>query len=145
MNMEKYKHKKKKKIEMDTDMDTNFNVRYWTLELEPDVPAELPVPTGCECAIKGICATDTSSKKIVLESKIHIIRIDRIGENDDVAPTEIVSPVLATIFPSINPCLKVNLQFSSFNTVSVRATGGKLVLTGIYNACNEFSFNDEDV
>ena len=121
-------------LKMDIDVDTDFAIRTWTLELEPDVPAVLPVPLGCPCNIQGIFATDTSSQKIVLESKIQIIRIDRIDDDDDVAPTQIVSPVLATVFPSRNPCLSVNIQFSSLNSVSVCANGGKLVLNGTYDS-----------
>lgn len=113
-------------------MDTDFHIRNWTLELEPDVPAEIPIPGDCPFAIQGIYATDTTAEKIVLESKIQIIRIDKIV--DDVAPVEVVSPVLATVFPSINPCLSVNIEFTPLNIVSVRATGGKLVLNGIYDS-----------
>ncbi|OHT10354.1 hypothetical protein TRFO_20400 [Tritrichomonas foetus] len=111
-----------------------FNQRNWTLELEPDVPAILPIPNGCPCIINGVYATDTSAQKIVLEAKIQIIRIDRIDEESDIAQTEVVSPILATVFPQINPSLSVHIEFSQFNVVSVRATGGKLVLNGIYDA-----------
>lgn len=115
-------------------MDTSFNNRNWTLELEPDVPAYLPIPEGHPCIINGIYAADNTAKKIVLEAKIQIIRADRIDDESDIAPTEIVSPILATIFPQINPTLTVHYEFSALNIVSVRAVGGKLVLNGIYDA-----------
>lgn len=129
----KYRHN------LNIQMESNFEVRNWTLELEPDEPAYLPVPDGCECVIQGIYATDTSPQKIVLDAKIHIIHVERIDDETDIAPTEIVSTVLATIFPSINPSAQVKIAFSPFNKVAVCATGGKLTLNGCYDSRSEFA------
>ena len=117
----------------------DFHLRNWTLELEPEVPAYLPVPSGCPCIINGIFAKDASSPKIRLEAKTQVFRLDRLEDESDIAQTEIISSVLATVFPSINPSLSVHIEFSKWNLPSVCAYGGGLVLNGIYDNSQKIS------
>lgn len=110
--------------------------KWWTLSLKDGEPESLPIPNGSECIIQQVQAPDLSAKRVVLEAIIQIIRIDRLEDEDDVAQTEIKQLVLATIFPGKNPIQQVNFQFSAFNIVSVRSSGGNLTLSGCYNDSN---------
>ena len=113
-----------------------FARRTWTLHLKDGEPACIPVPDGYNFVITGAQATDSSADKIVLEGIIQTIRIDRLSETDEVAQTDITDTTFAVIFPKVNPNVELNLPFSSLNTASVRATGGDLVLVGMYDAAS---------
>lgn len=111
-----------------------FPRRHWAVELKDGEPSYLPIPEGHEFSITGARAVNTESNKIVLEAIVQTIRLDRLGEEDDVAQSDIIDTTLAVIFPKFQPNMELDLNFSKFNIVSLRATGGNIVVTGIYNA-----------
>jgi hypothetical protein len=109
-----------------------FDQRSWSLELEDGVPANVPVASGHEFIIAGIHAVSTTPKKIVLEAIVMTIRPDKVGDDDDLAPTDTVDTLLAVVFPQSEPALSVKIAFSELNSASLRATGGSLVVTGFW-------------
>ena len=111
-----------------------FPRRHWAIEIKDGEPSNLPVPEGHEFQITGVRAVSTEPNRIVLEAIVQTIRLDRLGEEDDVAQTDIIDTTLAVIFPKVQPNVDLDISFSKFNIASVRATGGNLVLTGLYNA-----------
>jgi hypothetical protein len=96
--------------------------------------AEIPVPNGHSFAITGLHAVGESAEKIIIEAVCLVIRPDRVGEDDDTAPTDVKWAVIAVFFPKVQPFVELRLAFSILNLVSVRATGGPVMITGLWHA-----------
>jgi hypothetical protein len=105
----------------------------WFLELEDETAAVIPVPRGHPFVIQGIHAPDSTAAKIVLNAVVGVVRLDTC-QDSDTPECDVCECVIAVVFPQMQPDVPLYLQFSAFNTVSVKATGGKLVVTGLYDA-----------
>lgn len=110
-----------------------FPRRHWAVELKDGEPTTLPFPEGHDFTITGARAVNTESNKIILEAFVQTMRLDRLSEEEDVAQSEITETTLAVVFPKIQPNVELDLSFSKFNAASFRASGGNLVLTGIFD------------
>jgi hypothetical protein len=110
-------------------------VRHWSLKLEDGVEAEVPVPNGHCGAITGIQAADGDAVKIFVEAICVIVRTDKLDrdEDDEVQPTDHIRTVMAVLFPKIQPIAQLRIQFSMMNFMSMRATGGSVTVTGLWN------------
>jgi hypothetical protein len=108
----------------------------WSLELEDNVPAAIPVPHGYFFMITGIHAVDLETPKIIVDAVVQVIRLDKLGEDDHVAESDVIDATLAVLFPRVSPALKVEIPFSKFNIASVRASGGRVLLTGFYETAD---------
>jgi hypothetical protein len=111
-----------------------FDRRPWSLRLEDGVEAEVPVPNGHLFDIAGIHAVDLTAAKISVEVISLTVRIDKLGDNDDIAPLDILHAVIAVLFPKEQPIAKVSVAFSALNVVSLKATGGAVTVTGTWAA-----------
>lgn len=114
-------------------MNLDFPEKWWTMILNNDEPSRPPVPTGSKFCVTQVEALDTNADRITLEMIVQTIRIDKVDDETDSAVTDISKVNIATLFPKKSTTQTVSIEFSQYNDVSFKATGGKLCLSGVYD------------
>ena len=109
----------------------------WDLLLNDDEPSMIPIPEGVNFIINQFHVESFNSKFVTIELIADTIRMDKLDDDDDEAVTKIDNIILATIFPK-NPDFSCQIPFSQYNRASLKAFGGKVFISGIFEQQNEF-------
>ena len=113
------------------DMD-----RFFCLHLKDGKPEVLPDSIqGRNGVVTRIQAESTDFQKIAVEAIAQVVRLDKIDDENDSAVSDFIGFTVGTVFPS-RPSTNVNVQFSYLNSLSFQATGGDVVISGLFSPEN---------